>query len=205
MNAVDLREALEHYTVRNSGHEDQRNYLGMSQISKSEEELLRICTGDQWLPGLRDHLRLALGHVFEADMKDRLEGVFSDLGIEVYSLEGETLEADFDSRFKGHTDGWLKWQGEEVLIEIKSTFDEKLQRIISERRIPRSDYDQVQMYLHHGGFQRAFVIYIARETGRMWVHEVTQSPGMIERLNTKARRVLAAYDDWLEKQKAQAA
>ena len=196
IDARSIHKRLLRFTCQNSGHEAARDYLGMSQIYREEDELVEmLASGTAWQPTARDHLRLYLGYLFEHDIKDRLirAGLCSDEML--YPDDDGLLVATFDPRFRGHIDGVFP-SGD--LLEIKSTHHDKLDRIRRDRRLPRSHYEQVQMYLFHGGFaeqgRSGFVVYVARDSGLLYVREVRPNDRVIEKLNEKAARVLRRVD-----------
>lgn len=187
MEPRDLRRRLERWTRVNSGWVKDRGYLGMSQIWRCPAELYdRMLNGrDAWGAAARYCYE---GYLHEGDMRKRLEG----LG--VYG-EGRELVAEWDSRFQGHTDGELLWEGEAArLLELKSVSREKFGQVKKSNRALQPHYEQVQMYMRCGGYEEGVVVYKCRETGEVWpvlvwAHEPTQ-----ERLVGKARDVLAAVD-----------
>ena len=197
IDARSIYKRLVRFTCQNSGHEAARDYLGMSQIYREEDELVAMmASGVQWRPSARDHLRLYCGYLFEHDIKDRLirAGLCTDEAL--YPDDDGLVVATFDKRFRGHLDGTFP-SGD--LLEIKSTYQDKLDHIRQTRRLPRSHYEQLQMYLFHGGFaergRSAFVVYVARDTGGLYVREVRPNGHAIERLNAKAVRVLRRVDE----------
>jgi len=186
MNANQIGDALMKWTIEHSGLEN-RGYLGMSRIDECPLVLYR-----EMLNGRRDgswhaHLMCYAGYLWERDIKARLQAV----GLYVPGSECE-LVADWDARFRGHTDGTIEGR----LLEIKSTHAEKLMRIRSERRLPHQHFSQVQCYMHHGGFAEAIVVYVARDTGELWVTSSHAQERVGLSLDEKARGVLAAVDAW---------
>jgi len=184
MNANEISDQLLTWTIKNSGAE-QRQYLGMSAISSCPAEIYRWMThGRYWETSA--HLSCYSGYLFESDIKHRLMAIYGGR-----LKPGRELVADFDPRFVGHTDGEL----DDLLLEIKSVTNEKLERIRHiDRRIPRNNYEQVQCYMRHGGYQWAVVVYVARDTGALWAADVPYSVSVAERLDEKARSILAAVD-----------
>jgi len=184
MNANEISDQLLTWTIKNSGAE-HRQYLGMSAISACPTELYRWMTrGRHW--DTRSHLSCYSGYLFESDIKHRLMAIYGHL-----LKPGRELVADFDHRYMGHTDGEI----DALLLEIKSVTNDKLERIRSvDRRIPRNHYEQVQAYMRHGGYQLAVVVYVARDTGALWTTEITFNKPVAERLDEKARSILAAVD-----------
>ncbi len=186
MNVSDLQNRLLEWTVAHSGAE-KRGYLGMSSIGECPRELYRRMVEN----GQRDwsiemHLNCYSGYLFERDVRARLQAI----GAYAPVSEREIV-ADFDPRFRGHCDGELM---DGRLLEIKSTVQANLDGIMASRRIPRRHFEQVQMYLHHGHYPAAVVVYVARDTGQMYVAEIRPAKEVVRNLNEKARRVLECVD-----------
>jgi len=195
MNAGVLQDALVRVTAENSGHEEHRRYLGMSQIAKCPRRLFfEVQKGTP--ADIDDKLRCYKGYQMERDLLARL-GLALDLlgGDWVLTPEVGEISA-LGEQFIGHPDGELVFlDGEEkVLVEIKSTLQESLDRIIVKARIPTRHWWQVQCYLRFGGWERALVIYEARDTGRLYVHPVRRHKQTGERCERKARIVLDALE-----------
>lgn len=190
MDATDIQQKLIDYTVTQSGAEDRR-YLGMSHIADCSRKLYDSQTGPNRPWPLEAHLRCYAGYLWERDVKARLQA----LGLYLPGSERE-LVAMFDRRFVGHTDGEISGgeSGDLHLLEIKSTHQEKLERIIADRRLPIENYQQVQVYLRHGGYSLAYVVYVTRDSGQIHVIEVRPNVRLQADLDFKARRVLAAVD-----------
>ncbi len=186
MNAKEIQDQLMDWTVANSGAET-RNYLGMSRISECSLVLYReIVNGGQRDWSLEMHLNCYNGYLFEHDMKNRLAAVG------LYKPGGEReVVSDFDRRFRGHIDGEV-YDGR--LLEIKSTVQDNLIHIVQIGRIPRRHFSQVQVYMRHGGYSEAIVVYVARDTGFVHVAEIQQVRAVQDKLDEKAARILAAID-----------
>ena len=211
MNARKLQHALTDFFAGHSGHDPDRDYLGMSQIALPEEKLLAQLRGDRWVPSTEDHLKLRLGHLHEAEIKAALEHLGHYASPEIsagwlYDPTEKELVADFDSRFRGHTDGqFVTHQGEEhVLCEIKSIGGSRdkgwpLDDIaysdgMPRQALPEKHFAQVQMYMRHGGYERCWMIYVCRSRGLIWTCEVLSDAAMQYRLDAKAKRVLERFD-----------
>ncbi len=190
MNAVTITSQLIDYTVAQSGAEE-RHYLGMSHIAECPRRLYDMMTSPAKPWPLESHLRCYAGYLWERDVKARL----AILRLYVPGSERELIAA-FDSRFQGHTDGEIIGDQHDArfLLEIKSTNPDKFSRIFTERRLPTENYHQVQIYLRHGGYPKAYVVYVCRDTGELYTLEVLPNPHLQDILDAKARRVLAAVD-----------
>jgi hypothetical protein len=99
--------------------------------------------------------------------------------------------ARFDHRFRGHIDGVLK---DGTLLEIKSTVQQDLDTIIANKTFKAHHLKQIEMYLEHGNYAKAIIVYVARDTGRMFALNVPRIESLIQALNEKAQRILAAFD-----------
>lgn len=185
MNAI--LKKLADYTRQNCGHET-RYYLGLSQLHRPEEELLHEMVHGSKPQDDEAICRLALGYVVEADIRKRLEGI----GIAIPNSQTEIV-ATYDDRVKGHIDGQTVEKRQ--IYEIKSTTQEKLDTIKLSNKLPNAHFMQVQGYLHHGEFQSCLMIYVARDTGKIWMKEVFRVRAIGQTLEEKAKRVLSQYDE----------
>jgi hypothetical protein len=192
-DARHLKETLARRLVLASGLEQRRDYLGMSQIGRCPRELYRLMLNEK-MTGERDHWFCWLGYLYESAIVELLGGEPMWQGIEVV--------AEFDERFRGHVDyqldrGGVLWD----LVEIKSTSYARLQSIIKAQAPVPFHVAQVQAYMRHGYWERAFLVYVARDApGRdwrgmpIWVFELGNDPRIGAALDRKARTVLAAVD-----------
>lgn len=196
MRAIELEKALVQHTVENCGHKEHREYLGMSRISMCPRRLF-FEVRDGTLASVGSKLRFYKGHQEEKDILARLALVVEALGAKAIVSDEVGESCALDERFRGHPDGELVMLdgSERILIEIKSTVQEKLNRIRKQARIPTHHWWQVQCYLHFGdGWERAFVVYEARDTGQIYVHEARYHQPTGEKCERKARLVLEALE-----------
>jgi hypothetical protein len=185
MNASLLKDQLLNWTLAHNGVE-QRAYLGMSGISECPLELYRRMLGERQFDQLA-LLRFYEGYLAERDMLARLAA----LGLLREGSPGREIVSKIDPRFKGHIDGELT---DGSLLEIKSTNEIKLAGVIAEGRMLEEHFQQVQCYLRHGGYEWGYVIYKSRDSGRIFVVGVRPVERVGDRLDEKARRILAAVD-----------
>jgi len=177
---MTLQDQIIRWTMQNSGAES-RDYLGMSAIGQCPRRLYtEQVRGKPW--NVQGHFYCYLGYLFERDMLARLKSL--DPG----AIGSPQEFSDFGGRFQGHSDG--SWRGD--LLEIKSTTTEKLPE--GRMRIPKVHYWQVQTYMHYGHFNRAIVIYIARDTGQLRVIEIRRNEQIGELARLKAASILEAVD-----------
>ena len=189
MKAIELKERLCRELVAQSGLEERREYLGMSSVGRCPREMYR-----RYVDGVADmseqhHFRSWLGYLFQG-------GVERLFGEELVAREREIV-AEFDERFRGHAD--LETAGGD-LVEIKSV-DWIGMEMVRQRGPKRAHRAQMQMYLRHGGYEKGFLVYVARDVPwkkwkglPVWVYEMRVDEKEGQRLDGKARLVLAAVD-----------
>jgi hypothetical protein len=184
-SSKQVKETLVQWTIAHSGYED-RSYLGMSRIGECPRVLYVDFMNIRRDWDVAHHLMCYAGYLWESDIKTRLRsaGLYA-------ALSERQLVAAFDDRFRGHIDGELV---DGSLLEIKSVTQAKIDAIRSTQRIPLKNYQQVQVYLRHGEYDRALVVYVARDTDELFVYEVTPNRGVQDILDEKARQILAAID-----------
>jgi hypothetical protein len=198
MNAITLKDDLCRALREKSGLEGQRDYLGMSQIGQCPRKLYFDFVGG--LPAFSDqqHWYCWTGYLHEAAVVELLAGEQGSRGAgEEEGARQVEVVAGFDERFRGHVD--RVWG--DAVIEIKSVGWDKFLRI-REAGVPQYEHRcQVQMYLRHGGWRKAFVVYIARDVPHrefegppFWVFQVEPDEVLADRMDKKARDILAAID-----------
>lgn len=184
LSASQIATALIDWTVQHSGFEE-RAYLGMSSIGDCPRALYRqFVLGRSW--NRAGHLMCYAGYLWERDIKQRL----GQIGLYADYSEREVV-ASFDDRFCGHTDGELI---DGSLLEIKSVTQARLDTIRALGRIPTRHFEQVQAYLRHGHYERGIVVYVARDTDEIYVAHIKPNPEIADRIDRKARDILAAID-----------
>jgi len=205
MHPMELQNQIHTATMQHSGIE-ARDYLGMSGIALCPLTLYRqqICGRANELQG---HLFCEAGYMEEQRMMCKLAAIDGiDLaGIPAFPYPAFRAEldrrakahggrlgpaegfSDFGGRLQGHTDG--SWDGE--LLEIKSTIAAKMPKGF---RVMSSHYWQCQIYMYYGGYRRAQVIYIARDTREIKVIGINFNDRVAESARLKAASVLEAVD-----------
>ncbi len=198
MDSRQLKQLYIDNLKAKSGLEQHRPYLGMSGISQCPKLLYNQFTNGRGYQSIRDHWNCRIGYLWQREALDLLGAV--------NPKESEVI-AGFDARFRGHTD-WETSEGD--LVEVKSVGYEKFLDVFTKRRAFRGHYDQVQMYLEHGGFNHyCHIVYVARDVPESaWSGEVIRDCGGIpvwivsvglnrevsDRLDAKARMILGAID-----------
>lgn len=160
---TDISKELEAWTCANCGLEKTRDYIGLSQASLSEEEIISnymagFPEGD---PLLR--LRWYKGLQMEPDLLRRLKIVFGDR-IRIPATEISV----FDGKVLGHPD----FDFDDDPGDCKSV---PLDAHIPTGKLPRKVYLQAQASMWFGRKKRALVIYESRESGiirHFWVYPI---------------------------------
>lgn len=180
----DLEAKIMSHLSQRSGLQARRTYLGMSQVWKCPRVLYYayfngVDTSDF------SHRMAYTGYMHERDTMERLREM------RVATLTRRELVADFDDRFRGHTDGQMAWGD---LLEIKSVSAHKFDLVCYHGRALHEHIDQVQLYMLYGGWHWTWMIYINRETFEHKVVRVSFDPARARQLVLKAKLVLDAID-----------
>ena len=187
MKTIDVVQKLE-LVMMATAHQSTRKYLGMSQIYKGEADILKeMYQGSPRLEAYQMAIH-SLANDFEGIVLKKLEKA----GV-VVPGSSRGLVADFDERFRGHTKADFV---DGAVCDIKSTIEEKLLQIKRDTRVPNAHYVQAQMYMHHGGYDRAIIVYVARDTGLVVCKSVKYDARTAQTYNEKAKRILAAIDNY---------
>jgi hypothetical protein len=198
MLAKELKQQLVESFRTHSRHDRFRNYLGMSGIGGCPRQLYF-----QTIEPIEADDRLKwygwTGYLHEAGLKDLLgaheEAVATLLGGS--SPVGRELIADFDERYRGHTDYELS---DGTLVEIKSTRWDKWIEIKAIKGANPRHIAQVQAYMRHGDYPHAILIYVARDMPHrdwefpFWCVDVPRDEWLMNELDEKAKMILAAID-----------
>lgn len=188
MNPTQTETQLKTALVANGGHEEARDYLGMSSIGYCSRKIYNdLVNGKSDDEHRLDWYGFA-GRMWEAALIRLLGHTPPAEQIEVVSK--------FNTRFRGHVDFVLP---DGTLIECKSVDWGNFTKLYGGPK--REHIDQVQMYLRHGGWQRALIIYAARDiVWREWngipirVFEILPDERRQNDLDAKAADLLARLD-----------
>jgi hypothetical protein len=197
MKAKDLKHRLIESLRTNGPHQEWRGYVGMSGIGGCPRDLYWRAI-DPILASDQLHWYGWSGYLHEAALKNLLgahrEAILTFLS---GSLPvGRELIADFDPRYRGHTDHEAP---DGTLIEYKSTGWNKFLKI-QQRGAGLRHIAQVQAYMRHGNYPNAIIVYVARDVPHrewqipFWCLDVERDERMMDELDEKARMVLAAVD-----------
>jgi hypothetical protein len=176
MNAAELQQALIDWSVKYSGYEDHRNYIGLSGISDCPKVIFRRFFNSYAIQ-VKEHLRTRYSHEIEGVIKDRLRkmGVL-EIGQEISAYQGMV---------RGHIDGEIS----EKLLEIKTV---PLAEYLPVGGVPRKVFWQVQGYMCYGGYEEALVLYFARDKGTFRTFEIPIDQAVGNEIDAKIKSVLDA-------------
>jgi hypothetical protein len=168
-----------------SGYEERRAYLGMSGIGNCARKLFMDYVNGRHTDD-QGYWYCWTGYLFEA-------GVLALLGLEKRERE---ITASFDARFRGHTDFYTD---DGTVVDVKST---TLEKFIAVKKAgpPFAHVAQMQMYMRHGQYGKAVLIYTVRDiparawTEPFWTVDVPPDRALMDRLDFKAKMILEAID-----------
>jgi hypothetical protein len=169
MKAADLERILIDWTVRNSGYDEHRNYIGLSGIGDCSLMIYRRFFNHTGA-SVESHLKTRYAYEIEENIKQRLRG----MGI--YSPSKEI--SIYDGLVQGHTDGEINSD----LLEIKTV---PLTEHIPRGEIPRRSFWQSQAYMLYGKYSWCLIIYFARDYGAFKVFELRRDLGVGDRIMAK--------------------
>ncbi len=157
MKATDLERILMDWTLRHSGYDEQRHYIGLSGIADCPRILYhRYFNETPATPALK--LRTRYSYELEAILIERLTG------IGVYKKRKEPITA-YHGVVQGHVDGEISGD----LLEIKTV---PLGDHIPNGRIPAKVYWQCQGYMYYGHYPATLCLYFARDSGQFKIFDV---------------------------------
>jgi hypothetical protein len=83
----------------------------------------------------------------------------------------------------GHPDGFLKWDNEEYLLELKTTNSFNFSKILTEPMA--SHIAQMQIYMHILKLGKGIVFYFNKDTSQIILHEISYSEEQVKILFEK--------------------
>ena len=184
MDTKTLLNTINDQIEKQSGLDQNRDYLGISKIGKCPRAVYReYINGIEIFPD--SHRMCFAGYQQEKSILGLLtaDGIISQVGIEVV--------APFDPRLKGHVDAV---SNDKELIEIKSSTRRTFDKILETHRCSSEHFTQIQLYMRYGGWDTTFVIYRCRETYRHEVIKVPYISHTAERFENKAKMILEHID-----------
>jgi hypothetical protein len=178
MKTSDLKAELVDWSVKHSGFEPERDYIGLSGIGDCELEIYNR---------LRNGQRASIDAQLKTRISYELEGAlitrFTEMGL---YQPGETINLH-GGLIQGHTDGLIA--GREIL-EIKTL--EKAVFFPGAGVPSRRIVWQVQAYMHLLHRPWTHVVYLARDTGGIFCLGVKYDPRIGERIEAKVRLLVKA-------------
>lgn len=156
MKAFDLERLLVDWSVRHSGYDEHRNYIGLSGIADCQRVIYRRYFNET--PASQElKPRTRYSYEIEANLIDRLNF------IGIYK-KGKSIKA-YDGMVEGHTDGEISGS----LLEIKTV---PLMDYIPRERVPAKVYWQCQGYMYYGGYPATLLLCWARDGGQFRIFDL---------------------------------
>ena len=160
---MNIAVELEKWTLANSKYEEKRDYIGLSQASLTEEEI--IANYKDGFPEISDRAKLKCykGYQMEADLLRRIKTVFGDR----VQIPAQEISA-FGGKVLGHPN--FDFEGDPC--DCKSV---PMDSYIPVTKLPKKVWMQAQASMWYKRRKRALVLYESRESGiirHFWVSHV---------------------------------
>lgn len=178
--------------------EPNRSYLGMSQMGNPCDRALwltfRWAGGDEDFSGRMKRLFMT-GHREELRMLEELVGV----GITLKApKEGEDQHGvvALDGHFRGHLDGigtgFEEAPKAEHVLEFKTHNEKSFKDLVSKgvKSSKPAHFNQVQLYMHFTGIQRAFYLAVNKNTDELYQERIAYDEVEALRLVARAERII---------------
>jgi len=170
---------IEKYTCANSNFQPKRNYISLSQIHLSVEEII-----NQFRGGFEDtiagRLKCYKGYQMEKDLMQRIKSVFGA------RIKTETEIAAFDGLVKGHPDFTFNDYPSDCKSVLMDDWFPK------DGKLPRRIYWQMQAYMKYSGKDKALVIFESRESGKLIDYWVRANWNIQNEIEQKLQQIVKA-------------
>lgn len=177
MKAEDLERILIDWTLRHSGYDEHRNYIGLSGIADCPQIIYhRYFNETPASNGLK--LRTRYSYEIEANLIDRLKG----LGI--YKERKNPITA-YGGIVQGHIEGEVSGS----LLEIKTV---PLAEHLPNGSVPRKVYWQSQAYMYYGAYPETLCLYFARDSGQFKVFDLWPDHRIMMDIDRKIQNLIIA-------------
>lgn len=177
-NPFEIEKELIHWSLRNSGYDEHRDYIGLSTIGDCPRLIYNRYFNRTGI-STAGHLKTRYAYEIERLIKERLQqiGLYSS-GKEISMHNGLV---------KGHIDGEI----EGSLLEIKSVPRTEYLPT-SPMHISTKIYWQIQAYMLYGGYSVTTLIYFARDDGLFKVMAVCRDESLQSRIDQKVVSLVEA-------------
>lgn len=180
MNPKNIEQQIIDYTIQHSQYDTHRNYVGMSQVIKTKEEII-----NDFLQGTEvdaNHkLKCYKGYQMEKDLVNRCKSIWGE------RISHRELEA-FGGIVKGNPDFFL----DDYPVDVKSILLDE--HFPEKRKIPKRSYYQMQAYLLYAKIGKGFLVYESRETGSIKVYVVYENINVQQEISLKIEEVVKSLN-----------
>lgn len=205
----DYRREFNRAFQSSCGLDRGRTYLGLSALPRCAHEIVRSYRGGRFQTN-QSETNLAnaqRGFTLESRLKQILvrAGILRTTAAARWDANGfyvcgseREIETDIEIGgicVRGNIDGETM-NGE--LVEIKSLRHDKYLKAVQIGRIRGEHFQQVQGYMHFGGYAHTLVVYLCAETFETHLFGIAYQPAVGEDLDVKARAVLTAIAEGRE-------
>ena len=180
MKADDLRNILLDWTLRHSGYDEHRNYIGLSGIADCSRIIYHRYFNET--PASDEfQLRTRYSYELEQIIIDRLKGI----GGIFKERKGPIVAYKIPILVQGHIEGEVDGN----LFEIKTV---PLTDYLPIHSVPRKTYWQTQAYMHYGGYQATLCLYFARDSGQFKIFDLWPDHRIMMTIDRKIQNLIEA-------------
>lgn len=170
---------VEKYTAANSNFQPERNYISLSHIHLSAEEII-----NQFKEGFEDSIPVRLkcykGYQMERDLMERIKAVWGA------RIKTDIEVSAFDGLVKGHPD----FTFDDYPSDCKSVLMDDW--FPKDGKLPRRIYWQMQAYMKYSGKDKALVIFESRESGKLIDYWVRANWNIQKEIDEKLQQIVKA-------------
>lgn len=181
-DAPNFENKLIEWSVRNSGYDEHRDYIGLSTIGDCPRLIYHRYFNRTGI-STEGHLKTRYNYEVEENIKNRLRqiGAYSP-GKEISIHNGLV---------KGHTDGEISG----CLLEIKTVPQTKYLPTNYSIGISEKIYWQIQAYMLYGQYAVTLMIYFARDYGQFRIFAFAPDKSVQSKIDQKINRLIGAIRD----------
>ena len=195
-DARNVKNKMLEFVRANSGIEQKRDYLGMSQIGRCPRMLYRWIVEGKGDASDAAHLNCISGYMLEDKMLWILAGA-GLLGSKAWATlpkddANREIVAPFDNRFRGHIDGEM-FDG--TLLEVKTFNADDYNRVTRTNQLPKPYIWQVQAYMRYGDYDETLMVLVCRDPFTFWTMTLKCDDRIGAAIDERARMILSALDD----------
>ena len=184
---MNIAQNLIEYTVKHSNFETKRNYISLSHIALSVDEIVEMCVN-----GFEDSENIRLkcykGYQMERDLLCRLKACFEP-GRVISGAETPEINP-YNGLVKGHPDFWFDGYPGDFKSVLKDDWLPDKIKEFPYCRLPHKVVWQMQGYMLFSNKDRGYVVYESRETGLIADYTVYRNINIQRQIEEKLEKIV---------------